>query len=223
MAVTGRTAEVTAFDYVTTGGGVCAQLLVFFGHKATVVFREPGTAEISFTERYDVDLIVVERVHPLPQAQRHPSPRRHALSVSRVTWSGSSRQPIHGRLRTGRAAPAAWLAVFSWLCGCVDHGADPDTGAGLTPVEDWTTKAEVEFGDRFEGDALFGSVGDVEVRDGAEGPRVGDGRDWRSYPTSSIRRSRPRTFAAAARVSRRMWSLSGSRIRSNWLRLVRIA
>jgi len=33
----------------------------------------------------------------------------------------------------------AWLAVFSWLCGCVDHGAHPDTGAGLTPVEDWTT------------------------------------------------------------------------------------
>lgn len=48
-------------------------------------------------------------------------------------------------------------------------------------------------------------------------------RDWQSYPTSSIRRSRPRTFAAAARVSSRMWSLSGSRIRSNWLRLVRIA
>ena len=47
VAVTGRTAEVTPFDYVTTGGGVCAQLPVFFGHKATVVFQEPGTAEIS--------------------------------------------------------------------------------------------------------------------------------------------------------------------------------
>ena len=29
------------------GGGVCAQLLVFFGHKATVVFQEPGTAGTS--------------------------------------------------------------------------------------------------------------------------------------------------------------------------------
>lgn len=75
-------------------------------------------------------------------------------------------------MRTGRAARAAWLAVFSWLCGCVDRGAEPDTGTGLTPVEDWTTEAEFEFGDRFEGDALFGSVGDVDVRDGPEGPRV---------------------------------------------------
>ena len=85
------------------------------------------------------------------------------------------------RLRKEFAPPAnsgggwglvAWLAVFSGLCGCVDRGADPDTGAGLTPVEDWTTEPEFEFGDRFEGDALFGSVGDVDVRDGPEGPRI---------------------------------------------------
>ena len=76
-------------------------------------------------------------------------------------------------MKTGRAAPAAWLAVSSLLYGCVDHGADPDTGAErLTPVENWTTEAEFEFGDRLEGDALFGSVSDVDVRDGPEGPRI---------------------------------------------------
>ena len=46
VAVTGRIAEVTPFDYVTTGGGVCVDLLAFFEHKATVVFPEPGTARI---------------------------------------------------------------------------------------------------------------------------------------------------------------------------------
>ena len=46
VAVAGRIAEVTPFDYVTTGAFGCTDHLAFFEHKATVVFREPGTAEI---------------------------------------------------------------------------------------------------------------------------------------------------------------------------------
>jgi len=44
VAVTGRIAEVTPFDYLTTGNHVCTDHLAFFGHKATVVFPEPGAA-----------------------------------------------------------------------------------------------------------------------------------------------------------------------------------
>lgn len=46
VVVTGRIAEVTPFDYVTTGASGCTDHLAFFEHKATVVFQEPGTAEI---------------------------------------------------------------------------------------------------------------------------------------------------------------------------------
>ncbi len=44
--VTGRTAEVTPYDYLTTGNHACTDHLAFFEHNATVVFPEPGTAEI---------------------------------------------------------------------------------------------------------------------------------------------------------------------------------
>lgn len=46
VAVTGRVAVVTPFDYLTTGNHGCFTYLNYFEHKATVVFDEPGTAEI---------------------------------------------------------------------------------------------------------------------------------------------------------------------------------
>ncbi len=46
VAAIGRIAEVTPFDYLTTGNHACTDHLAFFEHKATVVFPEPGTAEI---------------------------------------------------------------------------------------------------------------------------------------------------------------------------------
>ena len=46
VAVTGRVAVVTPFDYLTTGNHGCFTYLTYFEHKATVVFDEPGTAEI---------------------------------------------------------------------------------------------------------------------------------------------------------------------------------
>lgn len=47
VVATGRIAEVTPFDYLTTGNHDCPAYLAFFEHKATVVFQEPGTAEIA--------------------------------------------------------------------------------------------------------------------------------------------------------------------------------
>jgi len=67
-----------------------------------------------------------------------------------------------------QAAGVAWLAV-PWLSGCVDHAADRGTGAELTTIEDWTTEPDHELGDRLEGNALFGSVSDVNVRSTAQG------------------------------------------------------
>ena len=55
VVVTGRTAEVTPFDYVTTGDYACTDHLAFFEHKATVVFQEPGTAEIVLVYSTDWD------------------------------------------------------------------------------------------------------------------------------------------------------------------------
>ena len=76
---------------------------------------------------------------------------------------------LRRRMKTRLPKGVAWLAV-PWLLGCVDHGAD--ARVGLTPVEDWTTEAEFEFGDRLDGDALFGSVGDVDVRSTAQGLQI---------------------------------------------------
>ena len=74
-------------------------------------------------------------------------------------------------MKKRQAAGMAWLAV-PWLSGCVDHAADRDTGVKLTPIEDWTTQPDHEVGDRLEGDALFGSVSDVNVRSTAQGLRL---------------------------------------------------
>lgn len=47
VEVDGRSAVVTPYDFLTTGGdAACPAPLGFFEHGATVVFEEPGTAEI---------------------------------------------------------------------------------------------------------------------------------------------------------------------------------
>lgn len=58
-------------------------------------------------------------------------------------------------------APLAMVA-----CG----GDAGDDSPSLTPVEEWTARAEYGFGDRFEGDAVFGFYLDVRVP--ADGSRV---------------------------------------------------
>ena len=72
-----------------------------------------------------------------------------------------------GRIAAGLAV-FAWFAV-PWLWGCADHTTE---GGALTPVEEWTTEPVYEFGDRFEGEAVFGSVSDVDVLSTAEGSRI---------------------------------------------------
>ena len=83
--VTGRRAEVTPFDYVTTGNYGCTDHLAFFEHKATVVFREPGTAEIvlvystDWDENGDGRKVYTVEVSPadpdrLPPSSRRPDP-----------------------------------------------------------------------------------------------------------------------------------------------------
>ncbi len=60
------------------------------------------------------------------------------------------------------------LSVLLAVCGC-----DGDTRVddiSLTPIEEWVTQAEYEFGDVFDGDALFGLVVDVDVA--TDGSRV---------------------------------------------------
>lgn len=54
------------------------------------------------------------------------------------------------------------------MVGCDD--GDSDDPLGLTPVESWETEFVDEFGDRFEGEALFGFINDV--RPSADGSRV---------------------------------------------------
>lgn len=46
VAVDGRTAVVTPYDYVDTSAGGCTDDLRFFEHSATVTFTNPGPAEI---------------------------------------------------------------------------------------------------------------------------------------------------------------------------------
>lgn len=46
VEVNGRSAVLTPYDFLTTGYAVCTDILVFFEHKAKVVFEEPGTAEV---------------------------------------------------------------------------------------------------------------------------------------------------------------------------------
>ena len=64
---------------------------------------------------------------------------------------------------------AAWLAM-PILAGCSDDA--PEGGSEFTPVQDWVTEPHYEFGDAMEGDAVFGSVTDVNVHASAEGLRV---------------------------------------------------
>lgn len=59
-------------------------------------------------------------------------------------------------------------AAVSVLAACTADSVD-DSPA-LTPIEEWTAEPEYEFGDRFEGDALFGLIRDV--RPAADGSRV---------------------------------------------------
>ena len=46
VSVDGRSAVVTPYDFVRVGGFVCTDILVVFEHRTTVVFDEPGTAQI---------------------------------------------------------------------------------------------------------------------------------------------------------------------------------
>lgn len=46
VSVDGRSAVVTPYDFVMVGDVACTLILKVFEHKTTVVFDEPGTAEI---------------------------------------------------------------------------------------------------------------------------------------------------------------------------------
>lgn len=48
LAVKGRSAVVTPYDYIDGGRSGCFANLIFFEHTVPVVFEEPGTAEILF-------------------------------------------------------------------------------------------------------------------------------------------------------------------------------
>ena len=66
------------------------------------------------------------------------------------------------------AKRTVWLSATLAVCGCA--GDTGDDGIALTPIEQWVTQAEYEFGDVFEGDALFGLVVDMDVA--PDGSRV---------------------------------------------------
>ncbi|MYA09841.1 MAG: 6-bladed beta-propeller, partial [Gemmatimonadetes bacterium] len=85
-------------------------------------------------------------------------------------WSsGDCSSPTMNRRRTRLPLRlAAWLAT-PILAGCSDT---PERGPEFTPVQDWVTEPDYEFGDTMEGDAVFGSVTDVNVHSSADGLRV---------------------------------------------------
>lgn len=60
------------------------------------------------------------------------------------------------------------MALLAVLSGCVADSGDETVS--LTPVENWTTEVEYEFGDVFQGDALFAGIADVDVS--PDGSRV---------------------------------------------------
>ena len=64
---------------------------------------------------------------------------------------------------------AAWLTM-PVMVGCSDY--TPQGGSEFTSVQDWVTEPDYEFGDAMEGDAVFGSISDVNVHSSAEGLRV---------------------------------------------------
>jgi len=51
--VDGLSAEVTPYDYLRTGAGVCTDILLRFEHKVTVRFDAPGPGEVVL--RYSTD------------------------------------------------------------------------------------------------------------------------------------------------------------------------
>lgn len=66
--------------------------------------------------------------------------------------------------------PLTVLLTMSVMVGCADH--TPRNESEFTPVQDWVTEPHYEFGDAMEGDAVFGSVSDVNVHSSPEGLRV---------------------------------------------------
>ncbi|MDE2873690.1 MAG: 6-bladed beta-propeller [Gemmatimonadota bacterium] len=64
-------------------------------------------------------------------------------------------------MTTLRGGKAPWATLLSALSACT--GNVEDEAVTLTAVDAWTTEAEYEFGDRFDGDALFGLIVDVAV------------------------------------------------------------
>ena len=69
---------------------------------------------------------------------------------------------------TGERTSPTLTALLAALSGCVADSGDETVS--LTPVENWTTEVEFEFGDVFQGDALFAGIADVDVS--PDGSRV---------------------------------------------------
>ncbi len=69
------------------------------------------------------------------------------------------RDVLFHRGNRGLVARVACAVILWGLAGC----AGDEDSTTLTPVEEWTTQAEYEFGDQLEGDALFGFLLDVRV------------------------------------------------------------
>lgn len=73
--------------------------------------------------------------------------------------------------RMGTMMLSGGLALGLGACAA-DRG---DDSPALTPVEEWSAEPEHEFGDRFEGDALFGLIVDVRSTVDGSGVYVLDG------------------------------------------------
>ena len=92
-----------------------------------------------------------------------------ALHVEQAERSGPER--MHRRSNALRVVPRAmahWVISLLGISGC--SGDARNEAVTLTPVENWTTEVEYQFGDRFEGDALFGLI--VDVAFGSSGSHV---------------------------------------------------
>lgn len=74
---------------------------------------------------------------------------------------------VHRRFMRVAATVGCTVALWTLIACGSDAGDDSPT---LTPVEEWTARAEYGFGDQFEGDAVFGFYLDVRVP--ADGSRV---------------------------------------------------
>lgn len=93
------------------------------------------------------------------------------MKNARTGWISIPGSASHGRRGT---ASGLWtvsiLLTMSVMVGCADHM--PRDESEFTPVQDWVTEPHYEFGDAMEGDAVFGSVSDVNVHSSPEGLRV---------------------------------------------------